>query len=141
MTSLTNIEQCEIGEGTAVSVEEFIKQNPTVKMIMPATPKSDYKEIGYVKSEQMDSFNLAEYSTVTPFEYARQAGVQMIIPNLEAYKYILQKENLPPTCNLPMTEETVGEFEYDSNESKFLHRPQRTLLVGIVAGTGRNDKP
>ena len=88
----------------SIDVEEFIKQNPQIKMIEPATPKSDCKAVGYVKSEQIDSFNLAEYNTVTPFEYARQAGVQMIFPNLESYKYILQKENLPPTYNLPMTD-------------------------------------
>ena len=127
-TSLTNIEQCEIGEGTAVEIDEFIKQNPTVKMIEPATPKSDCKAVGYVKSEQIDSFNLAEYNAVTPFEYARQAGVQMIFPNLESYKYILQKENLPPTYNLPMTEETIGEFEYDPTESILYWTGRKTAV-------------
>ena len=48
----------------------------------------------------------------------------MIFPNVESYKYILQSDNLQLSYNLSLSEETVGEFEYDFDE-------------GILYWTGR----
>ena len=108
----------------AIEVDEFIKQNPTVKMIVPTVPKSDLNVVGYIKSEQINNIDTAEYKSATPFEYARKFGVQMIFPNLESYKYILQSDNIQPSYNLSLSEEMVGEFEYDFDD-------------GILYWTGR----
>ena len=116
IASVTNIKKYEIEEDTSVEVDEFIKQNPTIKMIVSKVPKSDLNVVGYIKSEQINNIDTAEYKSATPFEYARQTGVQMIFPNLESYKYILQSDHLQPSYNLPLIEETVGEFEYDFDE-------------------------
>ena len=114
ITSLAYIE-------TSVDVDDFIKQNPKVKMIVPAVSKSNSQSVGYVTSEQLESFNEQEreFSAITPFEYMRQFGLPMIFPNLDSYKYILQREeNLPSdNSNLPTLEEEIGEFEKVKNEN------------------------
>ena len=68
----------------AIEVDEFIKQNPTVKMIVPKVPKSDLNVVGCIKSEQINNLDTAEYKSATPFEYARKFGVKIIFPNLES---------------------------------------------------------
>lgn len=125
ITSLAYIE-------TSVDVDDFIKQNPEVKMIVPAVSKSNSQSVGYVTSEQIESFNEQErkFSAITPFEYMRQFGLPMIFPNLDSYKYILQREeNLPSAnSNLSTLEEEIGEFEYDPNESTLYWTGRKTAV-------------
>ena len=125
ITSLAYIE-------TSVDVDDFIKQNPEVKMIVPAVSKSNSQSVGYVTSEQIENFNeqAREFSAITPFEYMRQFGLPMIFPNLDSYKYILQREeNLPSdNSNLPTLEEEIGEFEYDPNESILYWTGRKTAV-------------